>query len=577
MVMTSPSGTPLASRIGRLLRITAWVAGVMVAIMPPMLTWGIKYLEIQERAQRDAEVQADLLGHFAVRFQERWAADGDALKDALFGITSPGLTTQIQTLDGRLMTVISGNSQWPTQQFSREIRPHGQAPVGRVVVVASLRPAMEFAFWVAEASFLLALLIVIPLSRYFLRHFKQTAAELEFSESRFRDLSTLSSDWFWEQDADLRFTFFSSSSDPAKFDFRENIGKKRWDLPIDLTPEEWAAHRAVLDARQPFREFEYAVRRPEGIRYWSVSGMPLYDAAGRFTGYRGTTRDVTDRRRMEDELRKHRDHLQDMVDAQTHDLRRAKEAAEQANRAKSEFLANMSHELRTPLHAMLSFARLGHDKAGDAPAEKLRTYFGNIHTSGDRMLELVNDLLDLSRLEAGRMELSMGTVDLVSCANEVVAELAPLCAAKSLRCQITLQGSSGRVLGDRQRIVQVMVNLLGNAIKFSPPERLIEISIDAAVLPSGRRANDQGTVSAARLTVCDSGPGIPPDELDSIFDKFTQSSRTNQGAGGSGLGLAICREIVLAHRGEIRARNRPADEGGAIFDVLLPIAQEVSA
>ena len=153
-----------------------------------------------------------------------------------------------------------------------------------------------------------------------------------------------------------------------------------------------------------------------------------------------------------------------------------------------------------------------------------------MRTQLSRLLELVNDLLDLSRLEAGRMKLAMEAVDLLDCANEVVAELAPLSAAKSINCQINLLGGSGHVLGDRQRIVQVLVNLMGNATKFSPPGRPIEISIDAAVLPAGRRVGDTGTLPAMRLSVCDCGPGISPAELESIFDKFTQSSLTNHGA-----------------------------------------------
>jgi signal transduction histidine kinase len=134
---------------------------------------------------------------------------------------------------------------------------------------------------------------------------------------------------------------------------------------------------------------------------------------------------------------------------------------------------------------------------------------------------------------------------------------------------------SCHVLGDCKRISQVLHNLLGNAIKFTPEGRRIFIEIAPASLPAGRRAADSGALAALRLTVADEGIGIPPAELEAIFDKFAQSSKTATGAGGTGLGLAISREIVHAHRGIIQARNRP--EGGAAFDVILPLSTRTPA
>lgn len=400
------------------------------------------------------------------------------------------------------------------------------------------------------------------------------AHELHASERRFRDLSELSSDWFWEMDADLRFSYFSSGLERSGIKMQQFIGKHRWDLPINLTPEEWALHKSALAERLTIRDFEYqiVVNEQGEARWFEVTGIPLYDDDGEFSGYRGTSRDITARKRIDEELRQHRDHLEEMVALQTADIQRAKEEAERANQAKSDFLANMSHELRTPMHAILSFARIGHSRAGSVEIDKIKDYFAHIRASGERLLELVNDLLDLSKLEAGQMQFNAMRYDMRQAIDEVCKELSPLFDGKRLKVALEILAPDSHLTADRKRVDQVMRNLLGNAIKFSPEGGKIHIAISAASLPAGRRAGDAGERAALHITVADEGVGIPAGELETIFDKFMQSSRTRTGAGGTGLGLAICREIVHGHRGIITARNQPGS--GAVFDVWLPIHSE---
>ena len=262
-------------------------------------------------------------------------------------------------------------------------------------------------------------------------------------------------------------------------------------------------------------------------------------------------------------LRRNSEDLQRRVDERTIDLRKtveqleaAKVAAEEANQTKSEFLANVSHELRTPLHGMLSYARFGVADVESSSAEEIREYFERISTSGESLLLMVNDLLDLAKLEAGKMNLELAPGNLNSIAAFMVDEFRSLCSEKEITVDLAVPESDTSVVVDTDRFRQVIRNLLSNAVKFSPTDSVICLSV-------------KKTAEVALLSVCDEGPGIPDEELDSVFDKFVQSSRTKSGAGGTGLGLAICREITEAHQGKIWAKNKA--EGGACFTVELPL------
>jgi len=277
------------------------------------------------------------------------------------------------------------------------------------------------------------------------------------------------------------------------------------------------------------------------------------------------------RARVEQELRVHRDDLQHMIEERTREMVTALIRAEAANRAKSEFLANMSHELRTPMHAILSFAKLGVEKSAGEEREgsRLPQYFARIHASGQRLLALLDDLLDLSKLEAGKMRYAMGEHDISGTLAEALAELEQLAHAKHLRFDVEASAEGTRAWFDPIRMGQVLRNLVSNAIRFSPAGAEIRITIAHAMLPAGRRADDPPAIEALKLTISDRGPGIPPKELNSVFDKFVQSTKTRSGAGGTGLGLSISREIIVAHGGRIEASNN--QDGGASLSFTIPL------
>lgn len=232
----------------------------------------------------------------------------------------------------------------------------------------------------------------------------------------------------------------------------------------------------------------------------------------------------------------------------------ARDAAEEASRAKSEFIANISHELRTPLQSILGFSELGVARGQAAP--KLAAMFGDIHAAGQRMLALVNDLLDVSKIESAVGTFHLERSDLRQLIAPVVQELDPLLARRRLGLSCRLPEYPLQVKVDALRIQQVLRNVLANAIKFSPEGGTIELDAEL---------DEHQDV---HVVIADRGPGIPSAELEEIFGAFIQSSKTKDGSGGTGLGLAICRKILEIHGGRISAANRA--DGGACFHIYLP-------
>jgi PAS domain S-box-containing protein len=285
-----------------------------------------------------------------------------------------------------------------------------------------------------------------------------------------------------------------------------------------------------------------------------------------------TARNVSDQRRAEiglsvsqKELERHQYGLEKLVDEQTADIVKAKITAEKATEAKSEFLANMSHELRTPLHAIVGFTNMGINEVGVWNAEQTMENYLRIMNSGERLLLLLDNLLDLSKFEFGMMELNVDPHRMLEMTEHVKEGVHSLLEKKSITITIKCEHTKA-VECDRLRVEQVLMNLLSNAIKFSPVGSEIIVRISEGVVRQGRRQ-----LEAVNVDVIDGGIGLPSGEEQKIFARFVQSSKTASDAGGTGLGLSICKQIISLHGGEISAKSNRATQDGACFTFLLPL------
>ncbi len=250
-------------------------------------------------------------------------------------------------------------------------------------------------------------------------------------------------------------------------------------------------------------------------------------------------------------------------------MQKALRTAQLANEAKSEFLASMSHELRTPMHSILSIARLGFKRVEFSSRDKLKSYFEMIVASGDQLLELLSDLLDLSTLESARASYNLKEYDLAKDLGKVVAEFRVMMDERKISLSYQSLSLVAPARYDRTKLYQVLRNLLANAMKFSVSQKEVKVVLEKDYLEiDGHRQ------SAWKIMVIDQGVGVERDELESVFRKFVKGSKTCKGAGGVGLGLSICKRIIEAHQGIIWAERNEVE--GTTFCFLLPALDKCS-
>ncbi|MFW5740446.1 MAG: CheR family methyltransferase, partial [Myxococcota bacterium] len=366
---------------------------------------------------------------------------------------------------------------------------------------------------------------------------------LRESEQRFRTVAELVPDLLWRSDATGSTTWCNQRW--IEYTGQTEAQARGWGWMDVIHPDERTATRGTYEqvvAAGCRLQRECRIRGRDGAYHWFLLRMvPVRDEAGAVQQWFGAATDVHEQR--------------SAMEA----LILAKESAERANRAKSDFLARMSHELRTPMNGVMGMAQLA--LMDELPAEA-REHLSLAMQSAESLLRIIDDLLDLSRIEAGRIDVTNQPFDLPSCVADVLAPLAVSAKLKDVGLVHRVSPDvPAVVIGDQGRLRQVLTNLVGNAVKFTEKGE-IEVSVDRAPADTGRARKPHVRVM---FMVRDTGIGIPPENLDSVFDSFSPATRdTHLAYGGTGLGLSISKQLVELMGGRIWAQSQ-AGEGSRFF------------
>ena len=404
------------------------------------------------------------------------------------------------------------------------------------VLAASPWRSIEHAGWVIFEDVFLVISCLRSIRE--MRAIANRTAQLEISEKSFREIFEEAPIGIAVVGLDEQFRQ-ANTTFCQMFDYSEKELLTR--TPLDLThPDDKSLSRHLAQqmlSSGGSHRIEKRYLRKNGEVVWAMrTGCVVRDGVGNPRHFLIMVEDISERKRSEDELR------------------RAKEAADRANRAKSEFLSRMSHELRTPLNAILGFGQLLNRQN---PTDVQRSRISHITSAGRHLLELINEVLDISRIEAGRMPLSVEPVPLRLALAETLDLIRPLAADRRIELSVPddLEGE-WHVLADRQRLKQVLLNLLSNAVKYTPLGGTVAVS---AAFSAHERI---------RLVVSDTGAGIPSEKLARLFTPFDRLGAEHSDVQGTGLGLALSRRLMEAMGGLIGVESDPGH--GSTFWIELP-------
>jgi len=386
---------------------------------------------------------------------------------------------------------------------------------------------------------------------------KHKEEALRESEEKYRRIVDTATEGVWALGSDTMTTFVNiRMAEMLGCSCEEMIGRPLTDFMFE---EDIFDHKKKMEARRKgmAERYERRFRRKDGEAVWTLaSAAPIFDAEHHFNGSFAMVADITERKRAEDELRRYKEHLEEQVLQRTADLVRARNEAEAANKAKSVFLANMSHELRTPLNAILGFSNMlfRDPLLSQVQHDNLEI----IMRSGEHLLQLINDVLEIAKIEAGKQQLEISPFDLRAMMREVTDMMQIRAQQKGLwlRLEFTTEFPH-YVKGDEGRLRQILVNLVGNAVKFTEQGGVII-----------RVRIRQNSLLHLLIEVEDTGPGINTENVERVFKPFVQLAKGGEQK-GTGLGLTIARQFVEMMGGHISVESEMGR--GSLFRVELPL------
>ena len=406
---------------------------------------------------------------------------------------------------------------------------------------------------------------------------KQRTQELQQSEAKFRQMAENIQQVFWITTSDTSQVLYASPAYERIWGrsleelYEDSMNWAKAIHPYDLDVLEQALERQAQTGEG--YDVEYRITRPDGeIRWIRDRSFPIQDESGVTYRMTGIADDITKRKQAEaalqdseERLRQINTDLEQRVKARTLELTQAKAAAEAANSAKSQFLANMSHELRTPLHAILGFTQLMERDSNLTPSQK--DNLETVSRSGEHLLTLINDILEMSKIDSGRVVLTPKVFDLYHLLG-ILEEMFQL-QAHNKGLQLIFERDPAvpqHLKADEHKLRQVLINLLGNAIKFTQQGQVI--------LRVSRTAEEQGQdKSTLHFEVIDTGPGIDPEEFQNIFDPFIQTASGQISEQGTGLGLAISQTFVHLMGGKLSVNSQLGQGATFQFDMQMSLAQ----